>query len=431
MASDIIMSVGVVVFAVLFTFILFNFTTFVLSFFRTEKYPPYEPKVSIIVPCYNEEKNIANCLNNILSLDYPYRKMEIIVINDGSTDRTMDILKQFNKKHKEIRIFNYKRKKNESEKWHKPYVLNFGVKKASYNVILTVDADTSIDKDSLKRIIIPLQNKEVGATNGCCLVKNKYSLLGVFQDIEYFQHNLSRRSFSNLFGNVVWFFGAFACYKKSVIKKIGYFRGGMMGEDMNTLLSIYRAGYKIKNVSNAYVYTIVPETLKGFFKQRIRWWMAALDSLKRNKALFSTKSNASMLYLFFNHYWWTLYSIIALPLFVYQMNYWLPNNNTNFITLFMYFFRWISLLGPIYVIYKIPVWGVSFYNIFGVISGILSLILMISAILLFKGKLNFKTLLAIFFYFPYTILLNSVLALSAIKVIFLNSRQLISKKREK
>jgi biofilm PGA synthesis N-glycosyltransferase PgaC len=235
-----------------------------------------------------------------------------------------------------------------------------------------------------------------------------------------------RRSFSNLFGNVVWFFGAFACYKKSVIKKIGFFKGGIMGEDMNTLLSIYRAGYKIKNVHNAFVYTTVPDTLKGFFRQRIRWWVAALDSLKRNKSLFSIKSNASMLYLFFNHYWWTFYTLISLPIFTYQVAYWLPYNNQNFVSLFMYFFRWISLLGPIYVIYKIPVWGVSLYNIFGVVSGIVSLILMLSAIFLFKGKLNFKTVAAVLFYFPYTLLLNLTVFVSVIKRMFLKRKYFIS-----
>ncbi len=421
MAADIIMQIGIFVFLILFLFLMFIFFTTFLSLFVKKEYKKYEPCVSIIVPCYNEEKNITNCLNSIFSLDYPKRKIEIIIINDGSTDNTSNILRNLKKKYRKIRIFNLKRKKSDIGKWHKPFVLNFGVKKSSHEIILTIDADTFIDKNSLKRIVVPLQDKKVGATNGSLLVENKHCFLGVFQNIEYYLLNLSRRSFSNLFGNVVWFFGAFACYRKSAIEKIGYFKGGLMGEDVNTNLSIYRVGYTMKNVHNAFVYTLVPDTIKGLFKQRTRWWLATLDSLKRNKSLFSIKSNASMLFLFFNHYWWTFYSFILFPLLAYQVAYWMPYNNQNFASMFMYLFRWFSLLGPVYVIYKIPVWGVSFYSIFGVVSGIISLFLIIWAMYMFKGKLTLKSMIAIFFYFPYTLLLNAAIIVSVIKKMFLKS----------
>ena len=83
-----------------------------------------------------------------------------------------------------------------------------------------------------------------------------------------------------------------------------------------------------------------------------------------------------------------------------------------------YLFRWFSLLGPIYVIYKIPVWGLSYYSFFGVLSGIISAILIIAAIRMFKDKLHLKNIFAIFFYFPYTIVLNMIIFLSLLRFRF-------------
>lgn len=419
--ADIIMAFGACIFLILFLFLLFNFFAFIFSLPTKNKYAAYEPKVSIIIPCLNEEKNIGKCLNSVFALDYPKKKIEIIVIDDGSTDNTLEVLKKIKKQHNKIRVFEYKKKKGEETRWHKPYLLNFGVKKASNNIILSIDADTIVDKNSLKRVVLPLQDKKVGATNGSLLVQNKKTFMGVFQSIEYSQLNLIRKNFSTLFGNVIWFFGAFACYKKDVIQKFGYFRGGKMGEDVNTNLSVYKEGYEIKNVHNAFVYTNVPTSIKGLFKQRIRWWGATLDSLSEHRSLFSIKSNASMLFLFLNHYWWSVYSLIVIPLIIYQIAYWLPYNQTNLMSVFMYLFRWFTLLGPLYVIYNIPNWGVSLYNIFGVMSGIISIFLIIAGIYMFNERLDFRKLIAIFFYFPYTLLINATIIVSVIKKIFLKN----------
>lgn len=422
MASDIVMDFSVYIFFILFAFLMFTFITVIISLFKTEKYKKYQPEVSIVIPCYNEEKNIAKCLDNVFSLGYPKDKIEVIVIDDGSKDNTPSILKGYSEKYANLRVIKGKHEGKSAS-------MNLGVKNAKYETIMTVDADTFVDKDSLSRLVTPLQDKDVGASNGSCVGYNTNSIISIFQRIEYHYNNLLRKSFSTLFKNGIWFFGAFACYKKSVLVKIGYFKKDTLTEDMDTAMEIYSAGFRTVNVYNAFGYTMVPETMKAFYKQRMRWWMGGLQTLVKNRTLFSFSSgkfNASILFLFISQYWWTFYAIISFPLIAYQVYYWLPYNMSSFYSLFMYLFRWFSLSGPVYVLWKIPEWGISTYNIFGVISGILSVFLIIGALYLFKDRLTLKNILGIFFYFPYTIILNSIIIISLIRLLFLKRRYFIA-----
>jgi cellulose synthase/poly-beta-1,6-N-acetylglucosamine synthase-like glycosyltransferase len=405
--KEIIMTLCGVLFTILFTFLLFIFSVFLLSFFKKKEYRDFQPKLSIIIPAFNEEKNIKECLDSIFSSNYPKEKLEVIVIDDGSSDNTVGIVKIY----KGVKLLKQDHK-------GKSEALNLGTAESKHNFVLTLDADTIIEKDCIKEIVKPLSDNNVGATTGNSKVKNNMSILGIFQNIEYHYNNLIRSSFSNLFNNGIWFFGALACYKKDVLKKINFFKKDTLTEDMDIALEIRKAGYTTLNVYNATGYTIVPKTLKELYNQRARWWIGVLQSLVKNKKLFSHKSSPAILFLFINQFWWTFYSLLSLPAIIYQVNYWLPGNTATFYSLFGYLFRWFSLLGPVYVIYKIPEWGLSYYSFFGVLSGIISAILIIASIRIFKDKLHFKNIFAIFFYFPYTIILNIIILVSLIRFSF-------------
>ena len=153
--------------------------------------------------------------------------------------------------------------------------------------------------------------------------------------------------------------------------------------------------------------------------------MSVLQSLKKNKELFSHKSNPSILFLYINQFWWSFYALLSLPVIIYQVYYWLPYNTASFSMLFGYLFRWFTLAGPFYVIYKIPEWGLNYNNFFGVFSGIISCILIIAAIKMFNDRLNLKNFLALFFYFPYTIILNIMISFSLISFGFTKKRYFI------
>src|SRR3989344_5884994 len=211
--KDIIMLISSVLFGVLFAFLVFIFSVFVISRFFKHKTVKFEPNVSIVIPAYNEEKNIQECVDSVFNSDYPKEKMEVIVVDDGSKDNTLELLK----KYKKIKILR-------QNHLGKVEALNLGARSSSHDFIFTADADTTLDKNCLRELLIPLADEKVGATTGNNNVKNKKSIASAFQNVEYHFINLIANSFSTVFNNGIWFSGSLACYRKTTLKKIGHFK---------------------------------------------------------------------------------------------------------------------------------------------------------------------------------------------------------------
>lgn len=404
--TDAVMMMGGIFFLLVFSFLFFIFTVWFFSLFVKKENYQYEPNVSILIPAYNEEKNIGHCLESVNKSDYPKEKMEIILIDDGSADNTMKIAQ---KNGANVITQNHK---------GKSAALNLGLHHAKHEFIFTLDADTVIEPHCLRELVRPFAEHDVGATTGNSKVKNTNTMVGMFQSVEYNYNNLIRSSFSKLFKNGIWFFGALACYRKKLLLKIGGFKTDTLAEDMDTALEIKQEGYRTVNVQNALGYTMAPSTVRELYRQRARWWIGTLQSLLKNRSLFTKKSSASIKFLFINQFWWSFYAFLSLPIIIYQVNYWLPYNSQDFLTLAGYLFRWFTLTGPVYVLYKIPEWGISMYSIFGVLSGIISTVMIVAAIRMFSDRSHFKNIFVLVFYFPYTILLNIVILLSILRCRF-------------
>ena len=220
--KEAIMLFSSVLFGILFFFLLFIFSIFIVSRFIKRKYPNFEPNVSVVVPAYNEQANIKECIDSIYSLDYPKNKIEVIVVDDGSTDKTLEIATKYRK----VRILT-------QNHLGKVEALNLGCAKAKYGFVLTIDADTAIDRKLLREMIAPFSSPNVGATSGNNVVKNKESIISAFQNVEYHFSNLIRNSFSTVFNNGIWFSGSLACYRKSSLKKIKYFKKKTIAQKPN------------------------------------------------------------------------------------------------------------------------------------------------------------------------------------------------------
>ncbi|MCB9358728.1 glycosyltransferase family 2 protein [Candidatus Woesearchaeota archaeon] len=410
--TDYIMVIGAVLFFGLFVYLSFILLLTLLSVFVKDKHEKFDGSVSILIPCYNESEVIVDTLRSIKQQGYK-GKLEVIVIDDGSTDDTQKSVEEFSMREKfAVKIIHGKHQ-------GKSKALNDGVKAAKNDFILTIDADTMLEKGSLQKLIAPFKDAKVGATNGSMVVAKADTLIRIFQRIEYHYNNLIRKSFSKIYKNSIWFYGAFACYRKNALKKIGSFHTDTMTEDMDSSMLICKEGYRAVNVYSAIASTNVPTSISRLIKQRMRWWIGGMQVVWKHRNLFSSKSSAAVNFFFINQYWWSLYALMLFPILIYQIFYWLPFNLGSVADTFWYLFRWFTLSGPIYVIYKIPEWGISLYGIFGVLGGLISAFLIIWAIIVFKDKFDLKNIIAIFLYFPYTLILNMIIVISLVRLLFL------------
>lgn len=383
---------GILIFWMILVFIFF-----IRNFRRSKKAGISDIfNVSVVIPVYNEEKNIERCIKSILSSEYPKDRIEVIVVDDGSTDNTVDIVKDFD----DVKLI-------QQRHLGKASALNVGIKKASNELVLTIDADTILRKDAIKNIVGFFSNERLGAVTGMVKVRNKNGILSAFQSVEYIYNSLLREAFSSIFGSTNGICGALTCYRKSVIEKVGGFRKNTSAEDFDISLYIRKFGYEIIATNKAIGYTTTPNDIISLFKQRLRWWRGGLQGFVKHKdMLFKKKYGLSTSYMLFTHIFWYIYALFALPLIVYHILYWFPYNTGGILDVLFYLIRWFSILGPIYLIYMIPEWGLSYMSLFAVLSAIFTILMISLALKHYEEGINMKRVIIISFYFAYTIILS-------------------------
>jgi cellulose synthase/poly-beta-1,6-N-acetylglucosamine synthase-like glycosyltransferase len=233
------------------------------------------PKVSIIIPAYNEEENIGIALDSLLKVNYPKDKLEIIVIDDGSTDNTYKIAKSFNK----VKVF-------KKERGGKAKAVNFGVKRASGDLIMVLDADCVLPKNSLELMARYFNDKQTMAVVPSLKVFKAKNWLERVQQIEYV--------LSSFFRKILWSMSAMyvvpgATLYRANFLRLNKFDEGNPTEDLEMGLRIKYQGYEIAHATEAHVFTKVPETIFGLLKQRVRWTWGMLYNFKKYGFLFSFK----------------------------------------------------------------------------------------------------------------------------------------------
>ena len=245
------------------------------------------PTVSILIPAHNEAKTIGRCLKSVLSLNYPHEKLEAIVIDNGSTDGTSKIVKGIIKKIEKI-ANNPRIKLITLPKPGKVDAMNIGLKSAGGEIVGILDADTFVTKNSLGRMVGFFEDREVGAVTNYVNIANPGGLLGFLQRIEYIFSAFTKKLFSFL--NAVYATpGTMSLLRKGVIENVG-FSDDTLGEDMDIALYILKRDYKIVNCLDALAYTLVPRTLAGLLKQRVRWYRGFIENVKKHSdMLFNTK----------------------------------------------------------------------------------------------------------------------------------------------
>ena len=241
--------------------------------------PGWRPFISVIIPAYNEEASIAATIKSVLNSDYPKNKLEIIVVSDGSTDRTTEIAEGF--RSKVVRVFP---KKNTG----KADSLNFGIRKAKGEIIATLDADSFVTKDAIKKMLLHFDSSDVAAVTAAVKVHKPENALQRIQHVEYLFTIFSRKILSFV-DSVHVTPGPLSLFRASVFAEIGGFDVDNILEDQEIALRIQSANYKIRSTVDAVVYTNAPSTMKSFFKQRIRWHRGGIRNSMKYLNLISPK----------------------------------------------------------------------------------------------------------------------------------------------
>jgi hyaluronan synthase len=273
-------------------------TTFMLSrvvgsfFYKSpaERIPEgEEPTVTIVIPSFNEEKAIYDTIKNCAETDYPNEKLEIIAINDGSTDNTYKEMLRAKKDffRTDIKIVNFEVNKGKREGMIE------GFKKAKGEIVLQLDSDSYPAKDALFYLVSPFKDDKVAAVAGHTDPANKdENLLTKMQTAYYFMSFRALKASESMFGIVFCCSGCCAAYRKKYVlpvlkefneetflgKKYTY------GDDRSLTNQMLKRGYKTLYVDEAQAYTIVPNNLRQLLKQQIRWkkgWF--INSIRASK----------------------------------------------------------------------------------------------------------------------------------------------------
>jgi len=240
--------------------------------------------VSVIVPAFNEEKVIVKTLKSLLKSNYP--NFEILVVDDGSTDNTSQIVKENFADEPKVQLFTL-------SNGGKANALNYGLKRAKGEIIIGLDADTIFTPQTICELAGQFADESVGAVAGNAKVGNRLNMITKWQALEYItSQNLDRRAFAGL-NAITVVPGAVGAWQREALEKAGGFESNTLAEDQDLTLRVRQLGYRIAYAERAVAYTEAPDTFRGLAKQRFRWSFGTLQCMwKHRRTLFNKKFGA-------------------------------------------------------------------------------------------------------------------------------------------
>ena len=262
----------------------------------------YLPTVAIVVPCWNEAKTLAGTIQSLFALEYPKEKLEIIIVDDGSTDNTRAVAQEVGRTFfgedylseansaagkssphfPQLKIFH-------KQNGGKHTAMNYALARTNAEFIGCLDADSVVDKHALQHIVTVFQNEKVAAVTPGILIKKPETILQYMQDAEYRLSVFNRFTLAAL-GSAFITPGPFSIFRTSVVRDTGGWRHGHSTEDMEMALRMQDAGYLIANAPRAQVYTGTPRTIPKLFSQRVRWTYGFLRNAIDYRHMFGNHS---------------------------------------------------------------------------------------------------------------------------------------------
>lgn len=251
----------------------------------------HEPKVSVLIPAWNEEVGIVNTVRSVLQSTYS--NLEVIVINDGSTDATHERMLAFiaSEPHAAART-RYIPIANGG----KASALNAGLDAATGEIIITVDADCVMDSQAIGNFVKHFANPKVMSVAGNVIIGNREKTIGIVQQLEYVYGFYFKRA-DSLLNSIYIVGGAAAAYRRSIFDAVGTFDEDAITEDIEFSTRIQNAGHKIRYAPDAIVYTEGPSDMTGLLRQRLRWKYGRLVTFFKYRSLFFSTDSIHSKYL--------------------------------------------------------------------------------------------------------------------------------------
>lgn len=241
--------------------------------------PETGPMVSVLIPCFNEEKVIVASVARILHSNW--KKLEVLVLDDGSADNTAQKVREAYGDEPRVTLLSF-------ENGGKARALNRGLLQAKGEIVVALDADTLFPPDTIPRLVRWFADPKVGAVAGNAVVGNRLNLVTRWQALEYVTaQNLERRALAAL-GAVTVVPGAVGAWRRSALEALGGYPHDTLAEDQDLTIACQRAGWRVEFDPEARAYTEAPDSVAGLLKQRFRWSFGTLQCLwKHRKALFN------------------------------------------------------------------------------------------------------------------------------------------------
>ena len=241
--------------------------------------PP--PSVTVLIPAHNEESVIVQTVTSVLLSDL--EDIHVVVVDDGSSDRTLELLQTNFGNNACVRIIHQVNR-------GKAAALNNALSHAQTEIVVTIDADTEIEPDAIRKLVRHFSIPSVGAVAGNVKVGNRSKWLTRWQALEYItSQNMEKRAF-DLLNCITVVPGALGAWRKQAIEAAGGITADTVAEDADLTIAIRRLGWRVTYDEEAIAWTEAPETPVALIRQRFRWTFGTLQSFwKHSGTLFRPK----------------------------------------------------------------------------------------------------------------------------------------------
>lgn len=294
----------------------------------------FKPVVTVIVPAYNEGVVIVNSVRSLLQSRY--RKLEVLIVDDGSTDDTWKIAQSLEKRYKRVKAIH-------QENTGKAAALNNAIAQATGDIVICVDADTIFPQQTVGNLVRHFEDETVGAVAGVIKVGNVRNILTRWQMLEYTVSIAIDRNAHAMLNSIMIIPGACGAWRKSAVLEAGGFSHSTLAEDCDLTFKIQRLNrYRIMQENDAISYTEAPEVINALTKQRFRWTFGNIQSLWKHRAM-----------IFNRHYRWLGFFVmpnsligIIIPLFFWPLLAYISIQNVingNYMIIVLYFVVSLSL----------------------------------------------------------------------------------------